>query len=60
MARPIRYAAWFALAWIAAGLVIGLVMWRTRPEALRAAERIYVDDEVEGAGVPDVPGVTAH
>jgi amino acid transporter len=58
-AYPIRYAAWFALAWIGAGLLIGVVLLRTRPEALRAAERIYVDDEIEGAGVPDEPVVAA-
>jgi amino acid transporter len=56
---PIRYAAWFALAWIGAGLLIGLVMLQTRPEALRAGERIYVDDEVSGADVPDVPAGAA-
>ncbi|HXK13416.1 MAG TPA: hypothetical protein VNH45_02675 [Gaiellaceae bacterium] len=38
---------------------IGLVMLQTRPEALRAGERIYVDDEVTGAGVSDVPPVVA-
>jgi amino acid transporter len=59
-AYPIRYAAWFALGWIGAGLILGLVMLQTRPEALRAGERIYVDDEVTGADVPDVPVVAAH
>jgi amino acid transporter len=57
---PIRYAAWFALAWIGAGLLIGIVLLQTRPESLRAAERIYVDDEVTGAGVPDTPQAAAH
>jgi len=42
---PVRNATWFAIAWVAAGLLLGLVMWRTRPDALRAAERIYVEDE---------------
>jgi amino acid transporter len=42
---PIRNATWFAIAWVAAGLVLGLIMWRARPDALRAAERIYVEDE---------------
>jgi amino acid transporter len=44
-AYPIRYAAWFALGWIAAGLALGAWMLRARPEALRAAERIYVEEE---------------
>jgi amino acid transporter len=49
-AYPIRYAAWFALGWIAAGLVLGVVMWQMRPDALRAGERIYVEDEtVQGS-----------
>jgi amino acid transporter len=59
-AYPYRYAAWFALGWIAAGLLIGLVMLQLRPDALRAGERIYVDDEVTGADVPDLPPVAAH
>jgi amino acid transporter len=42
---PIRYAAWFALGWIGAGLILGVVMWLTRPDALRAGERIYVEDD---------------
>ena len=50
-ANPVRYAAWFALGWIAAGLVLGLVMLRTRPEALKAAERIYVPDDSPGEPV---------
>jgi amino acid transporter len=48
-AYPVRYAAWFALAWIGAGLLLGLVMLQRRPEALRAAERIYVEDETVAA-----------
>ena len=56
--RPTRsaYATWFALGWVVTGLLLGLVMWRTRPEALRAAERIYVEDEtVAPAGAEPVP-----
>jgi hypothetical protein len=30
-------------------------MLQLRPEALRAAGRIYVEDEVTGADVPDAP-----
>ena len=56
-AYPYRYAAWFALGWIAAGLLIGLVLLQTRPEALTAGERIYVEDEVSGADVPDMPAL---
>ena len=60
-AYPYRYAAWFALAWIAAGLLIGLVLMQMRPEALKAGERIYVEDEVSGADVPDMPAAApAH
>jgi amino acid transporter len=42
---PIRYATWFALGWVIAGLIVGVLMLRVRPEALRAAGRIYVEDE---------------
>jgi amino acid transporter len=46
---PIRYAPWFALGWVIAGLILGLYLQRTRPEALKAAERIYVEDETIAA-----------
>src|SRR6476646_11307788 len=39
-AYPYRYAAWFALIWIGAGLLIGLVMLQLRPEARTAGGRI--------------------
>ncbi len=52
-AYPIRYAVWVALGWVIAGLIIGAIMWRINPQALRNAERIYVEDEtvtpLEGA-----------
>jgi amino acid transporter len=52
---PIRYAVWFALGWVVAGLILGAIMLRTRPEALRNAERIYVDDDsAVGEPVPVV------
>jgi amino acid transporter len=42
---PIRYAVWVALGWVISGLLIGLWLQRTKPEALEAARRIYVEDE---------------
>jgi amino acid transporter len=42
---PIRYAVWVALGWVIGGLLLGAVMWQRNPQALRNAERIYVDDE---------------
>lgn len=60
-AAPIKYAAYFALVWIAAGLVLGAVMLRLRPEALKAAGRIYVEDETVAAGfASEVHGVEAQ
>jgi hypothetical protein len=56
---PIRYAAWFALGWIAAGLVIGALMWRARPEALRAAERVYVEEGPDPGFTAPVHGIEA-
>ena len=44
-AYPVRYAAWFAVGWICAGLLIGVVLHYTRPQALRNGQRIYVEDE---------------
>ena len=49
-AYPIRYAAWFALGWIGAGIVLGFLMWQVHPDALRAGERIYVEDETIAPG----------
>ena len=42
---PIRYAVWVALGWVIAGIVIGAIAWQKNPQALRNAERIYVEDE---------------
>jgi len=58
-AYPVRYAAWFALGWIGAGLLLGALMWRQRPEALRAAERIYVAEEPDAGFAAPVHGVEA-
>jgi amino acid transporter len=42
---PIRYAVWVALGWVIAGLILGVLVWQRDPQALRNAERIYVEDE---------------
>jgi len=52
---PIRYAVWVALGWVIAGLILGLVAQAKNPEALKAAQRIYVEDET----VAPETGVTA-
>src|SRR3954468_12439815 len=44
-AYPVRYAAWFAVVWIGIGIVVGLILRQTRPQALRNGQRIYVEDE---------------
>jgi len=46
---PIRYAVWVALGWVIAGIVLGAIAWRMNPQALRNAERIYVEDETVAA-----------
>ncbi|MES1248301.1 MAG: APC family permease, partial [Actinomycetota bacterium] len=51
-AAPLNYAVWFAVGWAAAGIVVTALMWRARPQALRNAERIYVEDETVGAAAP--------
>jgi hypothetical protein len=48
---PMRYANWFAIVWIAIGLVVTAWMWRTRRQSLENAERIFVDD-IETAAAP--------
>jgi amino acid transporter len=52
-AYPIRYAVWVALGWVIAGLLLGAVLMQRKPEALRAAARIYVPDEEPGDRAPD-------
>jgi amino acid transporter len=42
---PIRYAVWVALGWVIAGIIIGALAWQRNPQALKNAERIYVEDE---------------
>jgi amino acid transporter len=42
---PLNYAVWWAVGWVGLGLVVTLIMRRARPEALRNAQRIYVEDE---------------
>jgi amino acid transporter len=51
-AKPINYAVWAAVVWVVVGIVVTAVMSRTRPEALRNAERIYVEDETVGPAAP--------
>jgi amino acid transporter len=51
-AKPINYAVWFAVGWAALGILVTALMWRARPQALRNAERIYVEDEVAGPAAP--------
>ncbi len=48
-AYPVRYAVWVALGWVIAGLILGAIMWQRNPQALRNAERIYVDDDTVAA-----------
>jgi amino acid transporter len=56
---PIKYANWAALVWIGAGIVLTLVLSKTRPDRLRDMERVYVEDETlttpVGPAGPAVP-----
>jgi amino acid transporter len=51
-AYPIRYAVWFALGWVIAGLVIGAIFWVVDRQALENAKRIYVEDETVPEAAP--------
>jgi hypothetical protein len=50
------------VGWAALGVVVTALMWRARPQALRNAERIYVEDELARPAAPihygEEPGVT--
>jgi amino acid transporter len=52
---PMRYANWFAIIWIALGVVVTLWMWRTRREALLNAGRIFVEDETVAPAAAPAP-----
>jgi amino acid transporter len=58
-AYPIRYAVWFALGWVIAGLVVGAVAWRRNPQALKNAERIYVQEGPDPGFAAQVHGIEA-
>jgi amino acid transporter len=49
---PVNYAVWWAVGWVGLGIVVTTIMWYTRPQALRNAERIYVEDETVGPAAP--------
>jgi amino acid transporter len=42
---PIKYANWFAIGWVVLGLAVTLFLSRRRPQALRQADRVFVEDE---------------
>jgi amino acid transporter len=42
---PLNYAVWWAVGWIGLGILVTALMRETRPEALRNAQQIYVEDE---------------
>jgi amino acid transporter len=49
---PLNYAVWWAVGWVGLGIAVTYAMWRWRPEALRNAQKIYVEDETI-TGAPD-------
>jgi amino acid transporter len=51
-AAPVNYAVWWAVGWVGLGIVVTAFMWRTRPQALRNAQIIYVADEEAGEPAP--------
>ena len=56
---PLNYAVWWAVGWVGLGIVVTYAMWKWRPDALRNAQRIYVEDETvtEADGLPALPVV---
>jgi hypothetical protein len=49
---PIKYANWVALAWIAVGVVLTIVLWARAPDRLGDMERVYVEDETVAGSAP--------
>ncbi|HEV8686518.1 MAG TPA: APC family permease [Gaiellaceae bacterium] len=56
---PMRYANWFALIWIALGIVVTWWMATNRREALENAGRIFVDDREPPAERIEAPPAPA-
>jgi hypothetical protein len=52
-----RYANWFALIWLAAGVVVTAWLWRTRRQALENAGRIFI--EADAGPAPETPPAPA-
>ncbi|MCW2977971.1 MAG: hypothetical protein JWM06_3252 [Actinomycetia bacterium] len=44
-AAPLNYAVWWAVGWVVLGLIVTAIMSRVKPQALRNAQLIYVEDE---------------
>jgi amino acid transporter len=42
---PIKYANWFAVGWVALGILLTIWLSLYRPDRLRDMERVYVEDE---------------
>lgn len=42
---PLRYGNWVAIGWIVLGIAVTIWLSRAKPQALRNAERIFVEDE---------------
>jgi amino acid transporter len=45
---PIKYANWFALGWVAAGVVLAIVVTLRWPSRAHDMERLYVEDDETG------------
>jgi amino acid transporter len=58
-AYPIRYGVWVALGWVIVGIVLGAIMWQRNPQALKNAERIYVEEGPDPGFAAPVHGVEA-
>ena len=52
--RPTRTASahWVTVGWLILGGIVTAIMWARNPQALRNAERIYVEDETVTAPAP--------
>jgi amino acid transporter len=44
---PLRWGNWFAIAWIAVGIVLTIWMTRARPHALETAGHVFEEEEPE-------------
>ncbi|HEY7196464.1 MAG TPA: APC family permease [Gaiellaceae bacterium] len=55
-AYPYRFGNWIAVGWLVLGVIVTAWLHATRPQSLKNAERIYVEDETIATPAPAPAG----